>query len=165
MEYPQYIPPPQSWRGVHLRSLSDHQPDIPHVQSSYQKPTLEMESSITADHVNEVYRRFKPTCWDHGCNGRQFSTFSNLLRHVREKENQPEPPSSQRRTHALEEFQMQSLPLEQKNKTRDIIPLWDQDNVAAREHSPYSSPPSTNPLAAYEEDYQRGRSLRRRDSK
>lgn len=26
----------------------------------------------------------KPTCWDHGCNGRQFSTFSNLLRHQRE---------------------------------------------------------------------------------
>lgn len=29
--------------------------------------------------------RNKPQCWDHGCNGRQFSTFSNLLRHQREK--------------------------------------------------------------------------------
>ncbi|KAL5371724.1 hypothetical protein PMIN03_012674 [Paraphaeosphaeria minitans] len=27
----------------------------------------------------------KPQCWDHSCNGRQFSTFSNLLRHQREK--------------------------------------------------------------------------------
>ncbi|KAG8532805.1 uncharacterized protein KY384_002683 [Bacidia gigantensis] len=27
----------------------------------------------------------KPQCWDHGCNGRTFSTFSNLLRHQREK--------------------------------------------------------------------------------
>lgn len=27
----------------------------------------------------------KPQCWEHGCNGRQFSTFSNLLRHQREK--------------------------------------------------------------------------------
>ena len=27
----------------------------------------------------------KPQCWDHGCNGRYFSTFSNLLRHQREK--------------------------------------------------------------------------------
>ena len=27
----------------------------------------------------------KPQCWDHGCNGRHFSTFSNLLRHQREK--------------------------------------------------------------------------------
>ena len=30
-------------------------------------------------------RREKPRCWDHGCNGREFSTFSNLLRHQREK--------------------------------------------------------------------------------
>lgn len=30
-------------------------------------------------------RRDKPQCWDHGCNGREFSTFSNLLRHQREK--------------------------------------------------------------------------------
>ncbi|KAI9376609.1 hypothetical protein BJX61DRAFT_530765 [Aspergillus egyptiacus] len=29
--------------------------------------------------------RPKPQCWDHGCNGREFSTFSNLLRHQREK--------------------------------------------------------------------------------
>ncbi len=27
----------------------------------------------------------RPQCWDHGCNGRQFSTFSNLLRHQRER--------------------------------------------------------------------------------
>ncbi|KAL9104254.1 MAG: hypothetical protein Q9163_000802, partial [Psora crenata] len=27
----------------------------------------------------------KAQCWDHGCNGRTFSTFSNLLRHQREK--------------------------------------------------------------------------------
>ncbi|KAG8527405.1 uncharacterized protein KY384_007557 [Bacidia gigantensis] len=27
----------------------------------------------------------KPQCWDHVCNGRTFSTFSNLLRHQREK--------------------------------------------------------------------------------
>ncbi|KAI4150102.1 MAG: hypothetical protein LQ340_004264 [Diploschistes diacapsis] len=29
--------------------------------------------------------RDRPQCWDHGCNGREFSTFSNLLRHQREK--------------------------------------------------------------------------------
>lgn len=29
--------------------------------------------------------RGKPRCWDHGCNGKQFSTFSNLLRHQRER--------------------------------------------------------------------------------
>ncbi|KAF2466722.1 uncharacterized protein BDR25DRAFT_74307 [Lindgomyces ingoldianus] len=32
-----------------------------------------------------VGARPKPQCWEHGCNGRQFSTFSNLLRHQREK--------------------------------------------------------------------------------
>jgi hypothetical protein len=26
----------------------------------------------------------KPQCWEHGCNGRQFSSFSNLLRHRRD---------------------------------------------------------------------------------
>lgn len=32
--------------------------------------------------------RGKPICWDHGCNGREFSTHSNYLRHRREKEGQ-----------------------------------------------------------------------------
>ncbi|KAK2766250.1 hypothetical protein FQN54_007767 [Arachnomyces sp. PD_36] len=35
--------------------------------------------------VRVLNSRPKPQCWDHGCNGRQFSTFSNLLRHQREK--------------------------------------------------------------------------------
>ncbi|KAI9803864.1 MAG: hypothetical protein M1825_001744 [Sarcosagium campestre] len=37
------------------------------------------------EHVRVVASRPKPQCWDHGCNGRQFSTFSNLLRHQRER--------------------------------------------------------------------------------
>jgi hypothetical protein len=39
-------------------------------------------------HVRVVQSRPKPRCWEHGCNGRQFSTFSNLLRHQREKSGQ-----------------------------------------------------------------------------
>jgi len=35
--------------------------------------------------VRVLTSRPKPQCWDHGCNGREFSTFSNLLRHQREK--------------------------------------------------------------------------------
>ena len=35
--------------------------------------------------VRVMGARPKPQCWEHGCNGRQFSTFSNLLRHQREK--------------------------------------------------------------------------------
>ncbi|CAK7271292.1 hypothetical protein SEPCBS119000_004529 [Sporothrix epigloea] len=38
--------------------------------------------------VRIVQNRPKPQCWEHGCNGRQFSTFSNLLRHQREKSGQ-----------------------------------------------------------------------------
>ncbi|KLU87349.1 hypothetical protein MAPG_06349 [Magnaporthiopsis poae ATCC 64411] len=38
--------------------------------------------------VRVVGGRPKPQCWEHGCNGRQFSTFSNLLRHQREKSGQ-----------------------------------------------------------------------------
>ncbi|KAJ5093861.1 hypothetical protein N7456_009722 [Penicillium angulare] len=35
--------------------------------------------------MNSAAARPRPQCWDHGCNGREFSTFSNLLRHQREK--------------------------------------------------------------------------------
>ncbi|KAJ6073045.1 hypothetical protein N7467_011130 [Penicillium canescens] len=38
-----------------------------------------------SDPVRVVSSRPRPQCWDHGCNGREFSTFSNLLRHQREK--------------------------------------------------------------------------------
>jgi hypothetical protein len=41
-----------------------------------------------AGHVRVVQSRPRPQCWEHGCNGRQFSTFSNLLRHQREKSGQ-----------------------------------------------------------------------------
>ncbi|QUC18354.1 uncharacterized protein UV8b_02595 [Ustilaginoidea virens] len=41
-----------------------------------------------SSHVRVVQSRPKPRCWEHGCNGRQFSTFSNLLRHQREKSGQ-----------------------------------------------------------------------------
>ncbi|KAF7535974.1 hypothetical protein G7Z17_g13120 [Cylindrodendrum hubeiense] len=45
-------------------------------------------SSHEGGHVRVVQSRPKPRCWEHGCNGRQFSTFSNLLRHQREKSGQ-----------------------------------------------------------------------------
>lgn len=37
------------------------------------------------DDSDTFHHRQRLQCWDHGCNGRQFSTFSNLLRHQREK--------------------------------------------------------------------------------
>ncbi|PHH59472.1 hypothetical protein CDD81_3162 [Ophiocordyceps australis] len=45
-------------------------------------------STNAGSHVRVVQSRPKPRCWEHGCNGRQFSTFSNLLRHQREKSGQ-----------------------------------------------------------------------------
>ncbi|ODH45104.1 hypothetical protein ACO22_00399 [Paracoccidioides brasiliensis] len=42
-------------------------------------------SPTPEDQIRIVNSRAKPQCWDHGCNGREFSTFSNLLRHQREK--------------------------------------------------------------------------------
>lgn len=46
--------------------------------------THHQEKAVNAG-VRVVQSRPKPQCWEHGCNGRQFSTFSNLLRHQREK--------------------------------------------------------------------------------
>ncbi|KAK7951537.1 uncharacterized protein PG986_007265 [Apiospora aurea] len=54
---------------------------VPHVLSSGSSPNHD-------GHVRVVQSRPKPQCWEHGCNGRQFSTFSNLLRHQREKSGQ-----------------------------------------------------------------------------
>ncbi|PGH28891.1 hypothetical protein GX50_08358 [[Emmonsia] crescens] len=48
-------------------------------------PTPYSVSPAPDDQVRVVNSRPKPQCWDHGCNGREFSTFSNLLRHQREK--------------------------------------------------------------------------------
>ncbi|KAK0804782.1 hypothetical protein LTR03_007022 [Friedmanniomyces endolithicus] len=47
--------------------------------------TLPGASSDSSSSIRILTPRPKPQCWDHGCNGRQFSTFSNLLRHQREK--------------------------------------------------------------------------------
>jgi hypothetical protein len=44
-----------------------------------------LSSSPEQRNVRVLNQRPKPQCWEHGCNGRQFSTFSNLLRHQREK--------------------------------------------------------------------------------
>lgn len=51
----------------------------------YQAPSAVTTSGQEGTHVRVVQSRPKPQCWEHGCNGRQFSTFSNLLRHQREK--------------------------------------------------------------------------------
>lgn len=36
--------------------------------------------------IGPASKKQKAYCWEHGCNGREFSTSSNLLRHQREKD-------------------------------------------------------------------------------
>ncbi|RMZ82327.1 hypothetical protein DV738_g1746, partial [Chaetothyriales sp. CBS 135597] len=57
-------------------------PAVP-VAPSFPPITMPLESNRGDLEISSS--RPKPQCWDHGCNGRQFSTFSNLLRHQREK--------------------------------------------------------------------------------
>ncbi|EED23473.1 hypothetical protein TSTA_068970 [Talaromyces stipitatus ATCC 10500] len=47
--------------------------------------TGSLVTSESESRVRVLESRPKPQCWDHGCNGREFSTFSNLLRHQRER--------------------------------------------------------------------------------
>ncbi|UKZ79523.1 hypothetical protein TrVFT333_007278 [Trichoderma virens FT-333] len=62
---------------------------MPAMQSGSGASTAGSSSSQdSSSHVRVVQNRPKPRCWEHGCNGRQFSTFSNLLRHQREKSGQ-----------------------------------------------------------------------------
>lgn len=56
--------------------------NINHLQNQGQHPH---NQNLSTEPVRVVQSRPKPQCWEHGCNGRQFSTFSNLLRHQREK--------------------------------------------------------------------------------
>lgn len=77
-----------------LSSISPHPGPLavspqPHsitpAESLYSSPESAPTSSDADRQVRVISSRPKPQCWDHGCNGREFSTFSNLLRHQREK--------------------------------------------------------------------------------
>ena len=71
-------------------SVTSRQPSIHDQGMMYQVPPAMASGGGSHDggHVRVVQSRPKPQCWEHGCNGRQFSTFSNLLRHQREKSGQ-----------------------------------------------------------------------------
>lgn len=78
--------------------LSSHYGPVSHDPAMmYSIPPLMQTGSAPHQHdhshdnqasVRVVLSRPRPQCWEHGCNGRQFSTFSNLLRHQREKSGQ-----------------------------------------------------------------------------
>ncbi|WXC41407.1 hypothetical protein QX201_001211 [Fusarium graminearum] len=98
--YPQSLQPnynmPVDYASVYAGSnqYSARSPPLPVGQDvgfMYQLPAVTGPGSANsqdAGHVRVVQSRPKPRCWEHGCNGRQFSTFSNLLRHQREKSGQ-----------------------------------------------------------------------------
>lgn len=83
---------------------SQYHSGYPQHSSSYMHPPPSGYSSTSYSgssgyHIQAVPRRGervvepstikpKPECWDHGCNGKPFSTLSNLLRHQREKSGQ-----------------------------------------------------------------------------
>ena len=70
-----YLPTQRQGAPLTLPSMASAIDPVPPMQTLESSPgDMEIMSS-----------RPKPQCWDHGCNGRQFSTFSNLLRHQREK--------------------------------------------------------------------------------
>ncbi|KAI2624367.1 hypothetical protein GGR54DRAFT_573005 [Hypoxylon sp. NC1633] len=99
--------PPSDYLGLNYSPGYPPPPSAQSLSSQYSRPSPPMHeagmmypvqappvlSSGTgtaqeAGHVRVVQSRPKPQCWEHGCNGRQFSTFSNLLRHQREKSGQ-----------------------------------------------------------------------------
>ncbi|KAK5172954.1 uncharacterized protein LTR77_003076 [Saxophila tyrrhenica] len=65
---------------VYSQSLSYPPPFVGSSVNEVMAKPLGSDASIRV-----LNQRPKPQCWEHGCNGRQFSTFSNLLRHQREK--------------------------------------------------------------------------------
>lgn len=91
MNYPAGYPPPPSTQSLSSQySSRASSMSEPGIMYSVQPPILPSGNPATTDagHVRVVQSRPKPQCWEHGCNGRQFSTFSNLLRHQREKSGQ-----------------------------------------------------------------------------
>ena len=66
---------------------SNSQPSVPSVGSSIMQPALPIPAPLESSREEHggIATRPKPQCFEHGCNGREFSTFSNLLRHQRER--------------------------------------------------------------------------------
>lgn len=81
------LPPPDSPNALYVHGQPQHnQQPLPSIGMTMQPfPTGPLTLESSPAEIEIMPSRPKPQCWDHGCNGRQFSTFSNLLRHQREK--------------------------------------------------------------------------------
>ena len=79
------LPPPDSPNSLYVPGQGQQQP-LPSIGMAMQAfPPVPLTLESSPAEIEIMPSRPKPQCWDHGCNGRQFSTFSNLLRHQREK--------------------------------------------------------------------------------
>jgi hypothetical protein len=80
-------PPNESPNALYMHGQPPHgQQPLPSIGMAMQPfPPVPLTLESTPAEIEIMPSRPKPQCWDHGCNGRQFSTFSNLLRHQREK--------------------------------------------------------------------------------
>ena len=81
------LPQPDSPNALYMHGQPQHsQQALPSIGMSMQPfPPVPLTLESSPAEIEIMPSRPKPRCWDHGCNGRQFSTFSNLLRHQREK--------------------------------------------------------------------------------
>lgn len=66
-------------------STNNNNNNSPHNNNAHSPHSGSHVNSESENQVRVLDSRPKPQCWDHGCNGREFSTFSNLLRHQRER--------------------------------------------------------------------------------
>lgn len=71
---PMYGYPPSQPRASVPRSLERTQAEEPYQPYNVFQPSTNAEENR------------RPRCYEHGCNGRQFSTHSNLMRHQRERD-------------------------------------------------------------------------------
>ncbi|KAK6071190.1 hypothetical protein SCUP234_00695 [Seiridium cupressi] len=91
MDYSPSFQPPPPPHGLHGHFGNGRPASLSEPGMLYSMPPVLSSGSGSGQetgHVRVVQSRPKPQCWEHGCNGRQFSTFSNLLRHQREKSGQ-----------------------------------------------------------------------------
>jgi hypothetical protein len=61
---------------------------VPFEAALFNKVHKLITSRKSDEAIDNGIPKAKPQCWEHGCNGRQFSTYSNLIRHRREKSEQ-----------------------------------------------------------------------------
>ncbi|OQE26336.1 hypothetical protein PENSTE_c005G08885 [Penicillium steckii] len=82
-QHPYYLPDAPPVPSSRQSSISSHTSSMLH--EPIYSPNSVNTTSSKEQQLHVMSSRPRPQCWDHGCNGREFSTFSNLLRHQREK--------------------------------------------------------------------------------